>query len=179
MHLVWIIAVYLDYLSLPSPCWILFADRRPTLALRITLCLAPAIPVCCLLTLPVLRPCVGIKPRKWIRTSPVLFAPLQVLLLLLKYIFSEKTVLLLRYCGRRSSCYFTLMQYKLKIVQFIPNAPSTFLWAMSDAHSRMIHSFESILFKGLSKPVNWPTSELFVQFPAARAELSEAVLTQL
>ncbi len=39
--------------SLPSPCWILFADRRPTLALRIALCLAPAIPVCCLLTLPV------------------------------------------------------------------------------------------------------------------------------
>ncbi len=25
--------MYLDYLSLPCPCWILFADRRPTLAL--------------------------------------------------------------------------------------------------------------------------------------------------
>ncbi len=34
-----------------------------------------------------------------------------------------------------------------------PNAPSTFLWAMSDAHSWMIHYFESILF-GLIKPVN-------------------------
>ncbi len=39
------------------------------------------------------------------------------------------------------------------MLQFIPNAPSTFLWAMNDAHSRMIHSFESILFKGFIKPV--------------------------
>ncbi len=76
------------------------------------------------------------------------------------------------------------MQYKLKMLQFIPNVPSTFLWAMSDAHPRMIHSFESILFKGLikpvGKPVNWFTNqfEWFVQFPAARAESSEAVLTQ-
>ncbi len=76
------------------------------------------------------------------------------------------------------------MQYKLKMLQFIPNAPSTFLWAMSDAHSRMIHYFESILFKGLIKPVGKPVNrfankfEWFVQFPAARAELSEAVLTQ-
>ncbi len=55
---------------------------------------------------------------------------------------------------------------------------------MSDAHSRMIHSFESILFKGLIKPVGKPVNrfgnqfEWFVQFPAARAESSEAVLTQ-
>ncbi len=73
------------------------------------------------------------------------------------------------------------MKYKLKMLQFIPNAPSTFLWAMSDAHSRMIHSFESILFKGfiksVGKPVNRFTNqfEWFVQFPAARAESSEAV----
>ncbi len=84
----------------------------------------------------------------------------------------KKTVLLLRYCGRRSSRYFILMQYKLKMLQFIPNAPSTFLWAMCDAHSRMIHSFESILFKGLIKPVGKPVNrfanqfEWFVQFPA-------------
>ncbi len=71
-----------------------------------------------------------------------------VLLLLLKYIFREKTVLLLRYCGRLSSRYFILMKYKLKILPFIPNEPSTFLWAMNDTHSRMIHSFESIMFKG-------------------------------
>ncbi len=66
------------------------------------------------------------------------------------------------------------------MLQFILNAPSTFLWAMSDAHSQMIHSFESILFKGLIKPVNWFMNqfEWFVQFPAARAESSEAVLTQ-
>ncbi len=68
--------------------------------------------------------------------------------------FREKTVLLLRYCGRLSSRYFILMKYKLKMLQFIPNAPSTFLWAMNDAHLRMIHSLESILFKGFIKPVN-------------------------
>ncbi len=61
------------------------------------------------------------------------------------------------------------------MLQFIPNAPSTFLWAMSDAHSQMIHSFESILFKGLikpGKPVNRFANqfEWFVQFPAARAD---------
>ncbi len=104
-----------------------------------------------------------------------------VLLLLLKYIFSEKTVLLLRYCGRLSSRYFILMKYKLKMLQFIPNAPSTCLWAMNDAHSQMIHSYESILFKGFIKPVGKPVNrfanqfEWFVQFPAARAESSEAV----
>ncbi len=76
------------------------------------------------------------------------------------------------------------MFLKLKMLQFIPNAPSTFLWAMSDAHSQMFHSFESILFKGLIKPVGKPVNrfanqfEWFVQFPAARAESSEAVLTQ-
>ncbi len=73
------------------------------------------------------------------------------------------------------------MKYKLKMFQFIPNAPYTFLWAMNDAHSRMIHYFESILFKGFTKPVGKPVNrfanqfEWFVQFPAARAELSEAV----
>ncbi len=70
----------------------------------------------------------------------------------------------------------------LKMLQFIPNVPSSFLWAMNDAHSRMIHSFESILFKDLIKPVGKPVNrftnqfEWFVQFPAARAESSEAVL---
>ncbi len=53
---------------------------------------------------------------------------------------------------------------------------------MSDAHLRMIHSFESILFKGLIKPFGKPVNrfanqfEWFVQFPAARAESSEVVL---
>ncbi len=71
------------------------------------------------------------------------------------------------------------------MLQFIPNAPSTFLWAMNDAHSQMIHSFESILFKGLIKPFGKPVNrfanqyELFVQFPAARAESSEAVTESL
>ncbi len=48
---------------------------------------------------------------------------------------------------------------------------------MSDAHSRMIHSFESILFKGFIKPVNRFANqfEWFVQFSAARPESSEAV----
>ncbi len=62
------------------------------------------------------------------------------------------------------------------MLQFILNALSTFLWAMNDAHSRMIHSFESILFKGFIKPVGKPVNrfvnqfEWFVQFPAARAD---------
>ncbi len=99
----------------------------------------------------------------------------------LKYIFSEKNVLLRCYCGQCSSRYFILMQLKLKMLKFIPNAPSTFLWATSGAHSWIIHSFESILFKGLIKPaVNRFVNqfEWLVQFPAARAESSEAVLTQ-
>ncbi len=67
---------------------------------------------------------------------------------------------------------------------FIPNAPSTFLWAMSDAHSQNINDFESLLFNGLikpaGKPVNWFANqfEWFIQFPAACAESSEAILTQ-
>ncbi len=71
------------------------------------------------------------------------------------------------------------------MLQIIPNAPSTFLWAMSDARSRMIHYFESILFEGLIKPIGKPVNRFtnqfkrFVQFPAARAESSEAVLTQI
>ncbi len=71
------------------------------------------------------------------------------------------------------------MQYKLKVLQFIPNTPSTFLCAMSDVHLQMIHSFELILFIGLVKAVdnsvNWFANqfEWFVQFPAARAESSE------
>ncbi len=67
------------------------------------------------------------------------------------------------------------------MLQFITNAPSTFLWAMSNAHSWMIHSFESILFKVLIKPVVHRFAnqfEWFVKFPAARTESSEAVLTQ-
>ncbi len=71
---------------------------------------------------------------------------------------------LLHYCGRLSSRYFILMQYKLKLLQFIPNAPSTFLWAMNDAHSPMIHSFESILFKGFIKPVGRPVNWFVNQF---------------
>ncbi len=49
----------------------------------------------------------------------------------------------------------------------------------------MIHSFESILFKGLIKPVGKPVNrfvnqfEWFIQFPAARADSFEAVLTQM
>ncbi len=44
----------------------------------------------------------------------------------------KKTVLLLHYCGWHSSRYFILMQYKLKMLQFIPNTPSIFSgqWAM-------------------------------------------------
>ncbi len=47
---------------------------------------------------------------------------------------------------------------------------------MYDAHLQMIHSFESILFKGFIKPVGKPVNrfanqfEWFVQFPAARAD---------
>ncbi len=67
---------------------------------------------------------------------------------------------------------------------FIPNAPSTFLWAMSDAHPQMINSFESILFKGLIKPVGEPVNrfvnqfEWFVRSPAAHAESSEATCSK-
>ncbi len=73
---------------------------------------------------------------------------------------------------------------QVKMLQFIPKAPSTFLWATSDVHSWMIHSFESILFKSLIKPAGKPVNrfenqfEWFVRFLAARAESSEAVLTQ-
>ncbi len=45
--------MYLDYLSALA-LWIKFADRRPTLALGLLLCLAHAIPVCYCPTLPVL-----------------------------------------------------------------------------------------------------------------------------
>ncbi len=73
------------------------------------------------------------------------------------------------------------MKYKLKMLQFIPNVPSTFLWAMNDVHSRIIHSFESILLKGFIKPFGKPVNrfanqfEWFVQFPHALTESSEAV----
>ncbi len=73
------------------------------------------------------------------------------------YFLWKKLVLLLRYCEQRFR-YFILMQYKLKMLQFIPSTTSTVLWAVSDAHSRMIHSFESILFKGLIKAVGKPVS---------------------
>ncbi len=65
---------------------------------------------------------------------------------------------------------------KLKLLQFIPNASSKFLWSINDAHSQMINSFESILFKGLMKPVNRFANqfERFVQFPAARADGSHS-----
>ncbi len=49
-----------------------------------------------------------------------------------------------------------------------------FLWSlfMSNAHLQMIHSFESILFKGLIKPVNQFTNQIewFVQFPVTCAD---------
>ncbi len=71
------------------------------------------------------------------------------------------------------------MKYKLKMLQFIPNAQSTFLWAKNDAHSRMIHSFESILFKGFIKPIGKSVNRVANHFEwfanAARAESSEAV----
>ncbi len=62
------------------------------------------------------------------------------------------------------------------MLKFIPNVQSTFLWTMSEAHSRMIHSFEAIMFKGLIKPVNWFADqfELFVKFPATHAESSHS-----
>ncbi len=65
------------------------------------------------------------------------------------------------------------MQYKLKLLQFIPNASSKFLWSIND---EMINYLESILFKGLIKPVNRFTNqfERFVQFPAARADGSHS-----
>ncbi len=65
------------------------------------------------------------------------------------------------------------------MLQFIPNA----LWAMRDAHSRMIHYFESVQFKGLIKPVGKPVN-LFVNqlmvrsVPSFMHGVSEAVLTQ-
>ncbi len=78
--------------------------------------------------------------------------------------------------GWRCSRYFILMQYKLKLLQFIPNASSKFLWSINDAHSQMINYFESILFKGLIKPVTRFANqfERFVQFPAARADGSHS-----
>ncbi len=50
--------------------------------------------------------------------------------LLLKYIFCEKTVLLLRYRGRRSSPYFILMQYKLKCFNQMRRLLFSVQWAM-------------------------------------------------
>ncbi len=56
------------------------------------------------------------------------------------------------------------------------HAPHTLLFCetlpLSDSHSLIIHSFESILFKGLIKPVGKPVNqfEWFVQFPAACRE---------
>ncbi len=72
------------------------------------------------------------------------------------------------------------MQYKLKLLQFLPNAPSTFLWSTSDGHSQMIDSFESILFKGsiksFGKPVNCSriSLNLFSSLPHARADGSHS-----
>ncbi len=43
-----LLPVYLDYLS-ALPCWILFTDRRPTLAIGL-LCLASSMSVCCVPT---------------------------------------------------------------------------------------------------------------------------------
>ncbi len=43
-------------------------------------------------------------------------------------------------------------------------SPSTFFWAMSDARSRIINSFESFLFKGLIKPVGKPVNWFANQF---------------
>ncbi len=49
----WFLPVFLVH-SLCLALWIKFADRRPTLALGLLLCLAHAIPVCSCPTLPVL-----------------------------------------------------------------------------------------------------------------------------
>ncbi len=92
--------------------------------------------------------------------------------------FSEKngTFTSLLWAMLLSLLHLNAIQVK-KMLQFIPNAPSTLLWSMSDAHSQMIHSFESILFKGLIKPVDRPVNrftnqfECFVQFLSARVEV--------
>ncbi len=68
---------YTWIISLPSPCWILFADRRPTLALGLLFCLALYIPVCQCLTHAFFRPLMLIKPCRWIRSSHVSSFPLQ------------------------------------------------------------------------------------------------------
>ncbi len=68
------------------------------------------------------------------------------------------------------------------MLQFIPNAPSTFLWTINNAHLRMIHSFESILLKALSNQLanQWIGSRIslnnsFSSLPHALTESSEAV----
>ncbi len=63
---------YTWIISLPSPCWMLFADRRPTLALGPLFCLALYIPVCQCLTHACFRPLMLIKPCKWIPMTHVL-----------------------------------------------------------------------------------------------------------
>ncbi len=45
------------------PCWILFADRRPTLALGLIFVL-PVLYLCCCLTLAVILPCLGNKANQ-------------------------------------------------------------------------------------------------------------------
>ncbi len=71
----WYLLVYLDSLS-ALPCWILYADRKPTLALDYSLpCHIQYIPVCQCVTHACFQPCLLIKPCRWIRTPHVLFAP--------------------------------------------------------------------------------------------------------
>ncbi len=69
--------------------------------------------------------------------------------------FLWKTFTLLLWVTLLSLLYLNRIQVKNASILF-QNALSTFLWAMSDAHLRMIHYFESILFKGLIKPVGKP-----------------------
>ncbi len=60
------------------------------------------------------------------------------------YFVTVATLLLLLY----------LNAIQVKKASVYSKRASTFLWAMSDARLQMIQSFESILFKGLIKPVN-------------------------
>ncbi len=69
-----LLLVYLDYLS-ALPCWILFADRRPMLALGVLFVLPVIFLFAITWTLLVLWPRLWIKPCIWIRMSHVSLAP--------------------------------------------------------------------------------------------------------
>ncbi len=98
---------------------------------------------------------------------------------LLKYIFSEITVLLLHYCGWRSS---RLNAIQVKMFQFIPNTLYTFLWAMSHALSQIIHYFFSqFCSNACSKQLanQWIVSQISLNDSfSSVSHLKQAVLTQ-